>query len=46
MQWLVAAGASVSVPLFANPDYDLIADTSPRSPCLRGFQFTASIRGP
>jgi hypothetical protein len=26
VQWLVAAGASLSVPLFANPDYDLVAD--------------------
>jgi hypothetical protein len=26
MQWLVAAGAIVSLPLFANPDYDLVAD--------------------
>jgi hypothetical protein len=26
MEWLVSAGAIVSQPLFANPDYDLIAD--------------------
>jgi hypothetical protein len=26
MQWLTAAGASLSVPLFNNSDYDLIAD--------------------
>jgi PD-(D/E)XK endonuclease len=26
IQWLVSAGAIVSQPLFANPDYDLIAD--------------------
>ena len=26
MQWLVSAGACVAVPLFSNPDYDLIAD--------------------
>jgi PD-(D/E)XK endonuclease len=55
MQWLVSAGAIVSVPLFANPDYDLVADFDGRlvrvqvktSTCWRNgrYEVTLATRG-
>jgi hypothetical protein len=55
IEWLVSAGAIVSLPLFANPDYDLIADFDGRlvrvqvktSTCWRNrrYEVTLATRG-